>query len=172
MRYNKPCEFLNDFTIIIPFLIGIIVTISIGWIIDFLITYIKTHSTITEINNEKLLKKAFDIPDNLSLYNQWLGAMERFLFLSAIYIGHAELIGIWLVFKVASKWQAWQNITKVPEKIYEDWENKKEINPIDYLRYRNFIATTTLQRWLIGSIGNILAALIGAMPFILCSNNK
>jgi hypothetical protein len=45
----------------------------------------------------------------------YIGLLERFMFVAAFLTENAPLaVGAWLTFKVASKWNAWTNITAVP----------------------------------------------------------
>lgn len=112
------------------------------------------------------LKQKWDsvinIGDEFIKPNKWLGIFEITLFYSSFLFGRLEAIGAWLVFKVAVKWESWANIVKVPEKIKL---GKKEIDDFEYLELRNKLATVVSQKFLIGTIGNILAAMIGVGVF-------
>lgn len=67
------------------------------------------------------------IPPSPDLSGQWkeltggneggtyLGYLERLLFFGAFWKGEPIVIGAWLAFKVASKWNAWTNIVSVPK---------------------------------------------------------
>ncbi|MFQ5432895.1 MAG: hypothetical protein ACE5EN_10365 [Nitrospinota bacterium] len=46
---------------------------------------------------------------------KFLGGLERLLSLTAAWTNSYELIAGWLVFKVASKWEVWGSVIKVPE---------------------------------------------------------
>ena len=87
--------------------------------------------------------------------NSWF---EITLFYICLFIGSIQGIGVWLVFKVAAKWESWTNIVKVPAEI-------KNVDDFEYLELRNNLATIVLQKFLIGTIGNILAAMIGIGVF-------
>jgi ABC-type multidrug transport system permease subunit len=75
-------------------------------------------------------------------------------------VNKPEGIGAWLAFKVAAKWESWTNIVKFNEKL----ENKDDF---EYLKLRNNLATSVLQRFLIGTILNILIAFIGIVIFFI-----
>jgi len=83
-----------------------------------------------------------------------LGFMESYLAFLSFWINKPEVIGIWLGFKVASKWECWNTIIKLPERI-------DSIDPLEYVGAKNRIATYTLQRWLIGTLANISAGFLG-----------
>jgi len=77
-------------------------------------------------------------PPSAALTDQWailtsaseggamLGWLERFIFFVALWAEAHILIGAWLAFKVASKWQAWSNVISVPNSI-------EGLDPIDFL---------------------------------------
>jgi len=87
-----------------------------------------------------------------------LGSLERFAFVSAFCFFEKDsylLIGGWLAFKIAAKWEAWGHIHKFPEKFTSDPDILEE------LQARNEIGSITLSRFLIGTLGNILVGYFG-----------
>lgn len=94
---------------------------------------------------------------------RWLGRFEVTLFYICLFV-KLEGIGVWLAFKVAAKWESWANIMKMPKKIKR---GDRESDDFEYLIFRNGLATTVMQRFLIGTIGNILAAVVGMGLFCI-----
>jgi len=89
-----------------------------------------------------------------------LGRFERTLFYIAIVSLYPEVILGWLAFKVASKWEVLQNLVKVPG--MEDPGRKLSVTG------RRAWGDRVLQRFLIGTLGNILAGYFGVLTtFIL-----
>ncbi len=86
--------------------------------------------------------------------NQILGIFEALFSYISFACGKPELIAGWLTFKLASKWQTWTAIMRIPERI-------ENINDVEYIGAKNKIASYTLHRWLIGTLGNLLAGAIG-----------
>jgi len=84
----------------------------------------------------------------------YIGKLERMLFYLALVIKTPELILGWFAFKVASKWETWNNLIKVPNYL-------KNRNDLDYLLARKRWGTKTYQRFLIGTLLNLFAGLIG-----------
>lgn len=84
-----------------------------------------------------------------------LGLLERVLFFVCFWLGAWELAAAWLAFKLASKWQSWSSIVKVPEAAPDG------VDQLDYLSAKNVWASQVLQRWLIGVLLNILVAFAG-----------
>ena len=85
-----------------------------------------------------------------------IGWTERIMFFGALLSGAGAelLIGAWLAFKVASKWNAWTNVTAVPQKV-------DELDDLDFLIARRRWASNVLTRFLVGTEYNILAAILG-----------
>jgi hypothetical protein len=90
---------------------------------------------------------------------KWLGTFERILIFFAVWIQKYEIIAGWFAFKVASKWEVWSNIVKVPESLPESKDNKSMLS---YLRARRAWGARILSRFLIGTITNILIGSIVA----------
>jgi hypothetical protein len=103
-------------------------------------------------------ENAFGSPDWVLQNNRILGYIEvvAYFLVLAFFPRKAELIAGWLAFKVASKWQTWSTILKVPEEI-------EGAEFLDYFGAKNVIASHTLQRWFLGNLLNVLA---GALAVI------
>lgn len=90
----------------------------------------------------------------------WLGGLECCLAYIATLLFHQEaaaVIGGWLAFKVASKWESWQNVVQVPDTLGEPVSS-----PLDSLRARRQWGALLYTRFLIGTLLNVLlGALIG-----------
>ena len=85
---------------------------------------------------------------------RWVGGLERVLFFVGFLQESPELVAGWLLFKVASKWESWQNIIRVPESL-------DGVDSFEFLRYRHAWGVKVMQRFLIGTLSNILAAIAG-----------
>jgi hypothetical protein len=89
---------------------------------------------------------------------QWLRMAEQIAFVAAFSFFRKDvplLIGGWLAFKIAAKWEAWGNIHKFPDKFTECPDRLEE------LRARNEVGSITLTRFLLGTLGNILVSTFG-----------
>lgn len=76
-----------------------------------------------------------------------IGAIERVLFFLAIILITPAVIGIWLAFKVASKWAEWQHIVQVD----------KDDMPLTQRReFGNYIFT----RFIVGTGVNLVIAMV------------
>ena len=65
------------------------------------------------------------------------------------------MVAAWLAFKVASKWNAWTNITAVPKQV-------ADIDQLDLAIGRRRWASHVLTTFLVGTGYNVCAALVGA----------
>jgi len=145
------------------FLFGLILAIIIGQCFSGLVRRIH-NNYIEYIDSIKIdfpmdkWRRIVHPAEKLIAPNKWLGWSEIILFYICLFISRPEGIGAWLVFKVAAKWESWTNIVKVPADI-------KDMDTFEYLELRNNLATVVLQKFLIGTIGNILAAMIGMGVF-------
>jgi hypothetical protein len=86
----------------------------------------------------------------------FIGWLERFMFFAAFLTDSALLaIGAWLTFKVASKWNAWTNITAVPREL-------EGVSDLDAAIGRRRWASNILTTFLVGTAYNICAGIVGA----------
>jgi hypothetical protein len=85
----------------------------------------------------------------------FMGRIERFMFFAAFLADASLMIGAWLAFKVASKWNAWTNITAVPRQV-------EGIADLDFAIGRRRWASHVLMTFLVGTAYNICAGLLGA----------
>jgi hypothetical protein len=93
---------------------------------------------------------------------KWLGRFERVIFFLSILTDTPALAAGWLAFKVASKWEAWANVHKVPEAI-------EGVDPLDFLRARTALGSSTYQRFLVGTMADLLIAFVFVGVFYLLS---
>jgi hypothetical protein len=85
---------------------------------------------------------------------KWIGTLERIISFLAFYLCGYVIIGAWLVFKVGSKWQVWNNLIQVPKEIKDI--DGKDIDDFSYLRARQVWGSWLLTRFLIGTLLNII----------------
>lgn len=83
-----------------------------------------------------------------------LGFLERILFFIALWSYSWQVIGGWLAFKLASKWETYKSIMFFPPKLEGN-------NDLDYLLARRLLGSQRLMTYLIGTIANVLFAISG-----------
>jgi hypothetical protein len=93
-----------------------------------------------------------------ALAARWLGTLEGLLAYGSFLVfdkNGALVIGGYLAFKVASKWESWQNIVQVPQTL-------EGVPQLDFLRARRQWGTTLYLRFLIGTLLNLLFGFVAA----------
>ena len=91
---------------------------------------------------------------------RWVGILESFLFLAALWLVQPIIIGGWLAFKVATKWEVWRNVVRVPENLGVN-------NEISYFQARSAWGTWLFNRFLVGTLMNLMIA-VAAYSLVLC----
>jgi hypothetical protein len=139
-------------------LIALALTLILGWPIRMLLDAIARR---VEIPRPRAIPAAkwdalIEIPGYLG--GSWVGGLERFLFFASVAIGAPELAIAWLAFKVASKWEVWNNLYKMPDSL-------PRVSKVDYFLARTRWGARTLQRFLVGTAANLAAAIIGIAFF-------
>jgi hypothetical protein len=82
----------------------------------------------------------------------WIGYLERFFFFLVLWVDvdmAFKAIGVWLAFKVASKWETWKNVIRVPQKIDSII---CDLDSLEYLRARKEWGTflgVLIAKWLV-----------------------
>lgn len=86
-----------------------------------------------------------------------IGRLESLLVYLVVLAANHEaaglVIGGWLAFKVASKWEIWSNVVKVPDAPFEEPSSGLQL---DYLRARREWGFRLYDRFLLGTLLNIL----------------
>jgi hypothetical protein len=134
--------------------IGFLVLWLSSWPIQWLMDRVHEHAALDAPAgvDEKKWNAAINIPKDAAMPVKWLGMMERALFFLSFWLAAYEIAAGWLAFKVASKWETWQAIMKVPETL------DTHPDSLEYLGARNRWASAILQRWMIGTAANGLAS--------------
>ncbi|MCI0451602.1 MAG: hypothetical protein L0Z51_04310 [Candidatus Latescibacteria bacterium] len=94
-------------------------------------------------------------PSGIEHAGKWLGGLERLVALASAWTGAYELLAGWLAFKVASKWEVWSNVLKVPDSL-------PDVPPLEYLKARRIWGSLMLMRFLIGTLSNVLLGFVAA----------
>ena len=88
-----------------------------------------------------------------------LGWLERLMFFGAFAANMPLGIGAWLAFKVASKWNVWENVILLPTEI-------EGVEKLGFLIARRRWGSAILMSFLIGTAYNIIAGFIGGTIFL------
>ena len=141
-------------------LFALSVTLALGWPVGLILRAIERSIVVPKparISDDQW-NLLTTIPGRVG--GSWIGHIERFLFFVSITAALPELAVGWLAFKVASKWEAWGNVYKIPPKLARSTE-------FEWFLARTRWGSRTFQRSLIGTGANLAAAIIGATLFYL-----
>lgn len=148
-------------------IIGVIIALALGPLIRRLVNSSTKDITlappegVTHDEWQKVIKMPNESPGKwLGVLErqspgEWLGVLERLLSLGAFWINAPELVAGWLVLKLGSKWEIWHNIVRIPESL-------ENTSALSYFRARRAWGSWLMMRFLIGTLGNLLAGFLAA----------
>jgi hypothetical protein len=143
----------------IPFLhiiVGLLITVALGLLVPHVLAYAGKSISLdppsgASDEQKREWKKLMKGNESGAV----LGFLERLIFFAAFFAQAHIAVAAWLAFKVASKWNAWENVIAIPDKL-EGIEN------LSFLVARRNWGSHVLMTFLIGTACNILAGLLGA----------
>ena len=149
----------------IQLLVALLITLAFAWPVEAILRSVANSVEIPRPAKipEAKWKQLTTIPGPHG--GRWIGHVERLLFFLLLIAGVPELGVAWLAFKVASKWEAWNNVYKIPDTL-------TDATQFEFLLARTRWGSRTLQRSLIGTAANIVAALPGVGFFYLSVSVK
>lgn len=149
MPYNTSLD-----TTIPGVIIGVIIALALGPLISQLV--ISSTKDITLAPPEGVTNDEWQKVIKMSSVSPLrLGVLERLLSLGAFWINAPELVAGWLVLKLGSKWEIWHNIVRIPESL-------ENTSALSYFRARRAWGSWLMMRFLIGTLGNLLAGFLAA----------
>jgi hypothetical protein len=92
-------------------------------------------------------------PVSADVGGKWIGSIERFVSSIAAWLVVYEILAGWFAFKVASKWETWSNVVKVPDSL----DGKTDIT---YLKARRILSSHLYARFLLGSGINVCVGIV------------
>jgi hypothetical protein len=97
--------------------IGLTVTAAVGLIsVRRILEILRERIRIPPVAESRAQQLAWEkLIEHPEESGRWVGVTERFVFFFGILFGSWEPIGIWLVFKMAAKWEAWSHLARVPD---------------------------------------------------------
>ena len=145
----------------VHFAIAVIIVILLGLPIRAILDSISQHIKIDapEGIDPEDWDKLIEIPGRYG--GKWIGISDRLIFFVALWAGAPLLVAAWLAFKLASKWEAWTNLTRVPKDL------KGAKHAIQYFIARTRWSSRTMQRFVVGTALNLLSAFIGIGIFYI-----
>jgi hypothetical protein len=133
-----------------PIAVGLVATIVAGFAVKRIIALIaqpEKPQAMTDVDWQ-LLVGVKGVGDKI-------GILERLLSFASLASGQYVILGGWLAFKLAAKWEVWKHIIQVPQSV-------DGISPLVWFQARNAFGSWVLSRFLIGTLANVLVGFIGA----------
>lgn len=93
-------------------------------------------------------------------YAHWVALGEQVFFYFCLIFAKESLIVGWLALKVASKWDVWSNMIKMPA----EFENATKL---DSYKIRLAWGIRTLDRFLLGTVMSLISAFFGFLTFTI-----
>ena len=134
---------------------GIFLSILITFLLGFFVKPILDTFTSKPDPPEGAYKENWKRVTKRGKGGSFVGFLERYISLAAFWAGDYKIIGGWLVFKVAVKWEAWKNVVQVPPKL-----KVEAISELEYLGARNSWGSSLFERFLSGTVLNIFCGFL------------
>ena len=135
-------------------LVGLIVVLLLGYGVKPLMDRAKEKVTLTPPGEAFKEKWAELTAGNEA--GRIIGTLERFFFFGAFWAGAPSAIGVWLAFKVASKWNVWSNVVALPDSL-------EGATQLDYVIARRRWSSHLLITFLVGTLANLLIGFLGTV---------
>ncbi len=137
----------------VEIVVTIVVALLPGPLVGWLLTLAGASTTRPDEINEQLWNALQ--PSGIEVGGKWLGALERLVSATAAWANEYTLLAGWLAFKVASKWEVWSNVLRVPQSL-------RDTPDLDYLRVRRIWGSRMMMRFLLGTLSNVMLGIFAA----------
>jgi hypothetical protein len=141
----------------VAFIVALVVTIGIGVLIDM-----RLNTLLAEFRRKsppgvppETWGELLEWPETYGGNVHWLGVIERIFFLAFVALWTWPPILGWLFFKLGCYWGLWHNIMRVRDP-------GPEMNAMDVMVAQSRRANVLAMMCLFNTLGNLLAALLGA----------
>lgn len=143
----------SELALVVDAILGLAVAFILGAGVGPLVRRAKAAVTLQPPTENRKDEWAALASDDTSAVN--LGRLERCLFFLAFWGDASLIVGGWLAFKVASKWNVWSNLIAVPKTLHG-------VDELDYLVARRRWGSRVLTGFLVGTLANIVIGFIAA----------
>lgn len=140
---------------------GFLATMLLGSLTRPFIEFVRREVKIPVISEKEEVERAWRaLVETRDNSGKWVGLFERMIFFGLLLFllpkEAAPAIGIWLVFKLGAKWEAWHHMGYVPDKV-------DDVPELTYALGRRIWAAHGYATLVLGTTWNFFAALIGAL---------
>jgi len=148
-------------TRIVLAVVGALVTMLLGLCVPRILTRLRDEIEIPSISRAAEVEQKWkQLHEHPRAGGTWVGHLERLLMYGLLFLepkDAAAAIGIWVAFKLAAKWEAWNNIARVPEQLDEH----HSVDKLDYAIGRRKWAAQSYATFVVGTGANFIAAGFG-----------
>jgi hypothetical protein len=138
--------------------IGFLFTMLVGFLVKPFLKCLRANMKVPDISDNRDLQESWlKLQVHPDVSGTAIGVFERIIFFWALYVASWEAVGIWLVFKVASKWEAWNHMGYVPD----DPDREKTVPPLRWAYARRVWAAQGYATFVVGTAANLLLAAVG-----------
>jgi hypothetical protein len=137
------------------FIAGFLVTFGLGFLVKPFLAWLRSQIVIPRISTDPAIEGFWrELSGHPDVSGMWVGIFERTILFGALYMESWEAVGIWLVFKVAAKWEAWNHMGYVPD--IPDIANS--VRPLEWAFARRIWAAQGYATFVVGTAANVLLA--------------
>lgn len=139
--------------------LGLATTLILGLFVPRILKIIRDKMEVPRIPGDEVVqtwwKKATEHPP---VSGSWVGWTERIVLFYAVLLRSEEAVGIWVAFKLASKWEAWSNIGRLPDQLRG---NSTVAEKLEYAAARRVWTAQNYCTFVVGTSLNFLCAFLG-----------
>lgn len=139
--------------------VGFLFTFVLGFAVAPLLRWLRGAMSVPSIGKGQLETWWQELRAHPEPSGTWVGILERIVLFWALYGPTWEAVGIWLVFKVAAKWEARNHIGFLPEQP----DDNHSVPPLRWARARRIWAAQEYATFVVGTGANLLLAAAGVL---------
>jgi hypothetical protein len=145
--------------IMLYWLSGLLLTSVAGYFaVPAFLKWVRGRLPLPSLSSDEAIEKAWKaLTKHPKASGDWVGIFERIVFFWALSVSPPswEAVGIWIVFKVAAKWEARNHLGYVPDHI-------DDVSELEWAAARRVWAAREYATFVVGTAANLLLAAISA----------
>jgi hypothetical protein len=147
---------MNDW---VQTIIGLSLTLLAGMAVKPFLDCLRRRIVVPAISEDTEIAELWSqLQEHPTASGTWVGIFERIVLFGAVLAGSWEAVGVWLAFKLAAKWEAWDHMGFVPD----DPAPGKNVAPLKWAAARRVWAAQGYATFVVGTAANLLLAAVGA----------
>ena len=139
--------------------LGLAFTLLAGLGVKPFLKWLREEIPVPTISDDDDLNRLWrEVQKHPEASGTWVGVFERIVLFWAVWAGSWEAVGIWLAFKLAAKWEAWNQMGFVPD----NPTFEPSVAPLRWAAARRVWAAQGYATFVVGTATNLLLAATGA----------